>query len=212
MTPNLRSRRPSNVGRHTGTIVPIERPLISRRTLVAGAVALAVCTLRPSARAQAAGRDPEMRWYEAAAEMRRLAESWAINRTARYSCGMESSSAKGRAESSRTRTPMPTPSGKPFVMVSTSWVASGCRACSVLHFEAVQSLRGGGSKCGSHPHALWPVAHGCRRPRSGTVTASPSLERTSTGRSAHSVGHAGATQRRCARRFAIIARLSSRTG
>ena len=56
--------------------MPIERPLISRRTLVAGAVALAVCALRPSARAQSAGRDPEMRWYEGAAEMRRLAESW----------------------------------------------------------------------------------------------------------------------------------------
>lgn len=58
------------------TVVPIERPLNSRRTLVAGAVALAVCALRPSARAQAAGREPEMRWYEAAAEMKRLAESW----------------------------------------------------------------------------------------------------------------------------------------
>ena len=58
------------------TVVPIERPLNSRRTLVASVVALAVCAMRPSARAQAAGRDPEMRWYEAAAEIRRLAESW----------------------------------------------------------------------------------------------------------------------------------------
>jgi tRNA(Arg) A34 adenosine deaminase TadA len=56
--------------------VPIERPLNSRRTLLAGAVALAACALRPSARAQAIGREPEIRWYEAASEMRRLAQSW----------------------------------------------------------------------------------------------------------------------------------------
>lgn len=56
--------------------MPIERPLNSRRTLLAGAVALAACVLRPSARAQAGGQEPETRWYEAAAEMRRLAQSW----------------------------------------------------------------------------------------------------------------------------------------
>ena len=54
----------------------IERPLNSRRALLASGVALAASNLRPSAQAQSSGHDPELRWYEAAAEMRRLAESW----------------------------------------------------------------------------------------------------------------------------------------
>jgi tRNA(adenine34) deaminase len=57
-------------------IVPVERRPNSRRTVLAGAVALAACAMRAPARAQAGGREPETRWYEAAAEMRRLAESW----------------------------------------------------------------------------------------------------------------------------------------
>jgi tRNA(adenine34) deaminase len=51
-------------------------PDLASWTGLAWVAALALCALRPSARAQAAGRDPELRWYEAAAEMRRLAESW----------------------------------------------------------------------------------------------------------------------------------------
>lgn len=53
----------------------IER-LLNRRTLLAGAVALAVSTVRPPALAQGVGGNQEARWYEAAAAMRRLAQSW----------------------------------------------------------------------------------------------------------------------------------------
>ena len=56
--------------------MPIEGSLNSRRTLFASAVALAACAVLPSARAQAVRREPEHRWYEAAAEMKRLAQSW----------------------------------------------------------------------------------------------------------------------------------------
>jgi len=49
---------------------------MKRRTLIAGAVALATSALRPSALAQVVGGAQEARWYEAAAEMRRLAQSW----------------------------------------------------------------------------------------------------------------------------------------
>ena len=59
-----------------GTVVPIEMQLNSRRTLLAGALLLAACALRPPVRAQAIGSEPERRWYEAASEMRRLAQSW----------------------------------------------------------------------------------------------------------------------------------------
>jgi tRNA(Arg) A34 adenosine deaminase TadA len=65
-----------HLGHHMGIVTPIERPLNIRRTLLAGAVALAACALRPSARVHAAGREPDIRWYEAASEMRRLAQSW----------------------------------------------------------------------------------------------------------------------------------------
>ena len=58
------------------TVVPIEEQLNSRRTFVATAVALITAARHAPARAQAAPRQPELRWYEAAAEMRRLAESW----------------------------------------------------------------------------------------------------------------------------------------
>lgn len=48
----------------------------SRRAVLMGAVALAACAMRRPAGAQAAGREPDSRWYEAAVEMRRLALSW----------------------------------------------------------------------------------------------------------------------------------------
>ena len=48
----------------------------SRRTFVASAVALIAGARHPPARAQAVLRQPELRWYEAAAEMKRLAQSW----------------------------------------------------------------------------------------------------------------------------------------
>lgn len=58
------------------TVVPTEELRNSRRTFVATAVALITTARHTPARAQAAPREPEIRWYEAAAEMRRLAESW----------------------------------------------------------------------------------------------------------------------------------------
>jgi tRNA(adenine34) deaminase len=66
----------SFVDPHKRTVVPIQSPQNSRRVVIAGAVGIAVCAMRPSARAQAVGRDPDIRWYRAAAEMRRLAQSW----------------------------------------------------------------------------------------------------------------------------------------
>jgi tRNA(adenine34) deaminase len=69
------ARLSSNVGRHIAAAVLIERSL-DRRTLLAGAVALATLALRPPALAQVVGGTQEARWYEAAAEMRRLAQSW----------------------------------------------------------------------------------------------------------------------------------------
>jgi tRNA(adenine34) deaminase len=59
-----------------GTVVPIEGSPNSRRTFLAGAAALAACAGRPAAHAQPGSREPEVRWYEAAAEMKRLAQSW----------------------------------------------------------------------------------------------------------------------------------------
>ncbi len=53
-----------------------ERPLNRRRTIVAGAVAVIASTVHSLARTQALRHDPELRWYEAAAQMRRLAQSW----------------------------------------------------------------------------------------------------------------------------------------
>ncbi len=50
--------------------------LTDRRTVLLGAVALAVCAMRLPVRAQTPGREPDSRWYEAAEEMRRLALSW----------------------------------------------------------------------------------------------------------------------------------------
>lgn len=47
-----------------------------RRLLVAGGAAMAAGSLLASAQAQAPHRAPEARWYEAAAAMKRLAESW----------------------------------------------------------------------------------------------------------------------------------------
>ena len=50
--------------------------LNTRRTFVASAVALIAGTRYPPARAQAVPRQPELQWYEAAADMKRLAQSW----------------------------------------------------------------------------------------------------------------------------------------
>lgn len=47
-----------------------------RRTVLKFAAALAACAIRQPARAQAVRRPPEARWYDAADEMRRLAQSW----------------------------------------------------------------------------------------------------------------------------------------
>ena len=66
----------SLVSRHIGTVVSIAKPLNSRRTILAGVVALATGPLCSSAQAQTGRHEPEARWYEAAAEMRRLAQSW----------------------------------------------------------------------------------------------------------------------------------------
>ena len=57
-------------------IVYPENPPNSRRSLLAHAVALAVSALRWPAYAQSAHGAPELRWYEAAAEMKSLALSW----------------------------------------------------------------------------------------------------------------------------------------
>ena len=56
--------------------MPIEKPLKSRRTVLAGAVALAVSALHSPVRAQVARHEPDLQWYEAAAEMKRLSQSW----------------------------------------------------------------------------------------------------------------------------------------
>lgn len=53
-----------------------EAPANGRRTFVAGAVALIAGSAHPPARAQAVLGKPERRWYEAAAAMKRLAQSW----------------------------------------------------------------------------------------------------------------------------------------
>ena len=50
-------------------------PVSSRRTLLAAGVAAAAGALRPTAHAQQGTPEPEVRWHEAAAEMKRLAES-----------------------------------------------------------------------------------------------------------------------------------------
>lgn len=65
----------ANASRHIAAAVLIERSL-NRRTFLAGAVALATFALRPPALGQVVGGNQEARWYEAAAEMRRLALSW----------------------------------------------------------------------------------------------------------------------------------------
>jgi tRNA(Arg) A34 adenosine deaminase TadA len=56
--------------------MPAETPLNRRRTVLAGAGALAVSALHSPARGQVAGREPDLQWYEAAAEMKGLAQSW----------------------------------------------------------------------------------------------------------------------------------------
>jgi tRNA(Arg) A34 adenosine deaminase TadA len=56
--------------------VSIAAPHPNRRTAVAAAVALIVGSIKPAAWAQSAALAPERRWYEAAEDMKRLAESW----------------------------------------------------------------------------------------------------------------------------------------
>lgn len=48
----------------------------NRRTLLTGALALATFAVRSPALAQVVGGSPDVRWYEAAEAMRRLAQSW----------------------------------------------------------------------------------------------------------------------------------------
>jgi tRNA(Arg) A34 adenosine deaminase TadA len=56
--------------------VPVAALHPNRRTALAGAVALIFGAFNSAARAQSNNMEPERRWYEAAAEMKRLAESW----------------------------------------------------------------------------------------------------------------------------------------
>ncbi len=55
--------------------MPLSPLLFSRRTAIAGAVILLVSSARSTAQSQAERALPEQRWYEAANEMKRLAES-----------------------------------------------------------------------------------------------------------------------------------------
>ena len=48
----------------------------SRRIAIAGVVAFVVAMVIPRARSQSSASHPQLRWYEAAVDMRRLAESW----------------------------------------------------------------------------------------------------------------------------------------
>jgi tRNA(adenine34) deaminase len=65
----------SSVGRRLAAAVQVETSP-GRRTLLAGALALATFSLRSPVLAQAVGGNPDVRWYEAAEAMRRLAQSW----------------------------------------------------------------------------------------------------------------------------------------
>ena len=56
--------------------VPAAAPNHERRTAVACAVAGVLVAFRSTAGAQSQRTQPEARWYEAAAEMQRLAQSW----------------------------------------------------------------------------------------------------------------------------------------
>ena len=51
-------------------------PSNSRRTALLGAVAAFLAGIGVGARAQSSAPAPERRWYDAAAQMKRLAESW----------------------------------------------------------------------------------------------------------------------------------------
>lgn len=65
----------SSVSRHIAPVVHVERSP-RRRTLLASAMALAGLALRSPAFAQVVGDNQDVRWYEAAEQMRRLAQSW----------------------------------------------------------------------------------------------------------------------------------------
>ena len=54
----------------------LKAPSNSRRTAVLAAVSLLVAGSGAKARAQSRAVEPELRWYEAAVQMKRLAESW----------------------------------------------------------------------------------------------------------------------------------------
>lgn len=57
--------------RHAGAV-----PLNSRRAAIFSAVSVLFAGIGANARAQASAAQPERRWYEAAVQMKRLAESW----------------------------------------------------------------------------------------------------------------------------------------
>ena len=65
-----------HVSRHMGVLVPTQRLLKSRRSILTGAVALAASALRSPAQAQATPREPDPQWYRAALKMKQLAQSW----------------------------------------------------------------------------------------------------------------------------------------
>jgi tRNA(Arg) A34 adenosine deaminase TadA len=54
----------------------LKAPSNSRRTAVLAAVSLLVAGYGAKARAQSRAVEPELRWYEAAVRMKRLADSW----------------------------------------------------------------------------------------------------------------------------------------
>jgi tRNA(adenine34) deaminase len=56
--------------------VPVTALNYERRTALAGALGVILVAFKSTAGAQRRGTEPEGRWYEAAAEMKRLAESW----------------------------------------------------------------------------------------------------------------------------------------
>ena len=66
----------ASVSRHTRTAVLHVAQRNSRRSAIAGAVAVVISSLVSNSRAQTTQSQPDRRWYEEAAEMKRLAESW----------------------------------------------------------------------------------------------------------------------------------------
>lgn len=71
MKPSVRPTSPGEPIVQSG-----QRPSSSRRTAVLGAVFLLMAGAAAKARAQSGAVQPELRWYEAAVRMKRLAQSW----------------------------------------------------------------------------------------------------------------------------------------